>query len=129
MASKEPFAGNYLLLKPEEASPVDLGYLLFSSKLEERRFIDCPPELEYREFRRRWLLFISVVLQKAFTSSSKSLNHIGNTVEMWLNLLSSNGGFIKLLLNLVKGSLLFFKISKLLNYSIYCMSLHACKSE
>ncbi|KAI4336987.1 hypothetical protein L6164_015452 [Bauhinia variegata] len=107
MASKEPFGGNYLLLKPEVASLLDLGRLLFSSKSEKRRFIENPePEvLEYNEFQRRWLIFISVLLQKALLISAKSMNRIGYIVEMWLNLLSSNNGLINLLLSILKGKM------------------------
>ncbi|KAI4316694.1 hypothetical protein L6164_024649 [Bauhinia variegata] len=103
MASKEPFSDNYLLLKPGEASLVDLGRLLFSSKLGKRSFIECPEELEYAEFRRRWLIFVSVVAQKALAASGKTMKQIGYIVEMWLNLLSSNGGLIRLLFNNLKG--------------------------
>lgn len=105
MASKQPFEGDYLLLKPEEASVVDLIRLLFSSNLDSRKFIECPAETQYREFRRRWILFISVVAQRAFLASKTSLNKIGYLVEMWLNLLSINGGFIRLLFNILRGAM------------------------
>lgn len=106
MTSEQPFGeGDYLWLKPEEASAVDVIRLLFSSKLNDRKFIECPSELHYTEFRRRWILFISVVAQMALLASKKSLTKIGSIIEIWLNLLSFNGGFIKLLFNFLTGSL------------------------
>ncbi|KAK4277474.1 hypothetical protein QN277_015470 [Acacia crassicarpa] len=104
MASKLPFQGDYLLLKPEEASVLDLIRLLFSSKLDDRKFVECPVELRYTEFRHRWILFISVALQMALLASKRSLDKIGSMVETWLNLLSFNGGFIRLLFNFLRGS-------------------------
>ncbi|KAK7321687.1 hypothetical protein VNO77_32553 [Canavalia gladiata] len=106
MASEEPFGGKYLLLKPEEASVVDLGHLLFSSNLNDRKFIECPEDLEARVFRQRWLLFISVVAQKLLSTSANSLKKFGDTLGLWLNRISSNGGLITLLLNILKGKMI-----------------------
>lgn len=119
MASEEPFGGDYLFLKPEEATLLDLGRFLFSPDLNNIRFIECPQGLEAREFRQRWLLFTSVVVQMVLIISRKSLKHVGDMLELWLNRLSSNGGLMGLLINILKGSfhhfflhhynLLFFK--------------------
>ncbi|XP_061344720.1 triacylglycerol lipase OBL1-like isoform X2 [Gastrolobium bilobum] len=106
MAWEEPLGGNYLLLKPEEASLVDLGRLLFLSNLNNRRFIQCPEGLEKREFGQRWLLFISVVAQIVFLISRNSMKRVGDMLELWLNRLSSNGGLIGLLLNILKGKMI-----------------------
>lgn len=104
-SNNEPFGGDFLLLKAEEAGVVDLLLLLFKSNLNDRRFIECPQELEFTQFRRRWILFVSVVFQKIAIASKGTLSHVGHSVEMWLNLLSANGGFITLLFNTLKGSL------------------------
>lgn len=103
-SGSELFDGNYLLLKAEEASVVDLGSLLFSSNLNNRRFIECQPGLEAREFRQRLVLFASVVAQKLLLASNSSLKKVGDLLEWWLNLLNSNEGFIHLFLNILKGS-------------------------
>lgn len=103
-SSEELFGLNYLLLKPQEASAVDLGRLLFSSNLNNRGFIECPREIEAREFRQRWLLFISIVAQKVLVASRNSLKNVGDTLELWLNLLSSNGGLIRLLFKFLIGN-------------------------
>ncbi|ESW32854.1 hypothetical protein PHAVU_001G022800 [Phaseolus vulgaris] len=103
MDSKELFGGNYLQLKPEEASVVDLGILLFSSKLSNRKFIECTEEVEARDFRQRWLLFTSVVAQILLLATRNSFKKVENILELWLNLLSFNGGFIGLFLNFLRG--------------------------
>ncbi|KAK7311073.1 hypothetical protein RJT34_08966 [Clitoria ternatea] len=97
--------GKYLLLKPQEAGVVDLGRLLFSSNLNKRRFIECPEDLEASLFQR-WLLFISVLAQKILLLSRNSMKKVGDTLELWLNRLSSNGGLIRLLLNIQKGKMI-----------------------
>ncbi|XP_027368158.1 uncharacterized protein LOC113874135 [Abrus precatorius] len=106
MASGEPFGSNYLLLRPEEASVVDLGHLLLSSNLNNRKFIECPEDVEASEFRQRWLLFTSVVAQKVLLLSANSFKKVGDTLEWCLNCLSSNGGLIRLFLNFLRGKMI-----------------------
>ncbi|KAK6245231.1 hypothetical protein SCA6_008321 [Theobroma cacao] len=103
MATANQFCDDYLLLNPKEASFLDLFGLLFSSELEKRRFIDCPERQQQGNFRQRWLIFISVLVQKLLLSGTKPMALVGNALQMCLNLLSSNGGLFKLLLNLVTG--------------------------
>ncbi|GLU04258.1 hypothetical protein SLE2022_214170 [Rubroshorea leprosula] len=105
MISQHNFFDNYLLLKPKEANVFDLVHLLFSSSLLERkRFIECPAELpKYTDFRRRWLIFISVLAQKLLLLLNTPMAKTGHALEMCLNLFSSNGGFLRLLRNLFKG--------------------------
>ncbi|XP_022776149.1 uncharacterized protein LOC111317878 [Durio zibethinus] len=98
------FCNDYCLLNPEEASFFDLFGLLFSSELSQRRFIHCPGE-QRENFGRRWLIFISVLVQKILLWGTKPMALMGNALEMSLNLLSSNGGPFNLLLNLATGKL------------------------
>jgi hypothetical protein len=102
MGTEQP-NGDYLLLNSHEASVVDLVSLLFSSNLSNRRFIDCPQGLEARLFRQRWLLFTSVVAQKILVAIDPFLKMLGDMLELFLNRLSSNGGFLKLFFNFLKG--------------------------
>ncbi|KAF8405011.1 hypothetical protein HHK36_009907 [Tetracentron sinense] len=102
MASEE-FNSNYLVLRPEEAGPLDLFRLLFSSDIEKRNFVDCPKGSKISDFSRRWLLFISVVAQKILLSVSKPLSWIGSMFELWLNFFSDNGNLGGLLLKLLQG--------------------------
>ncbi|CAN0922318.1 Triacylglycerol lipase OBL1 [Linum grandiflorum] len=97
---------NRLLLQPEEAGLWDLVLLLWSSDLENRKFVDCSQQRQttapVNDFHPRWLIFISVVFQKLFLVSKGTLDKVGRGLEMWLNLLSTNGGFLHLLFNLTK---------------------------
>lgn len=104
MESKELFGSNYLLLKPEEASVFDLGSLLFSSKLSNRRFIECREEIQATDFRQRWLIFVSVVTQILLLASRNSLKKVGDILEFSVNLLSCNGGFKGLFFNILRGN-------------------------
>ncbi|KAK2452580.1 triacylglycerol lipase OBL1 [Trifolium repens] len=105
MGTEQP-NGDYLLLNSHEASVVDLVSLLFSSNLSNRRFIDCPQGLEARLFRQRWLLFTSVVAQKILVAIDPFLKMLGDMLELFLNRLSSNGGFLKLFFNFLKGKMI-----------------------
>jgi len=118
MDSKEVFGCNYLVLKPEEASVVDLGSLLFSSKLSNRRFIECTEEVEARDFRQRWLLFTSVVLQILLLATRNSLKKLGDMLELWLNRLSCNGGLIGLFLNFLRGKSIAIIIHGIISFLI-----------
>ncbi|TXG52423.1 hypothetical protein EZV62_021592 [Acer yangbiense] len=105
MASEEYLCQNYLFLKPKEATLFDLIHLLYSSNLEELRFVECSDQADrhINNFRRRWLIFISVVAQKLLLFMRIPLTIVGNVLELCLNLLSSNGGFLRLLYNLFTG--------------------------
>ncbi|KAJ4840852.1 hypothetical protein Tsubulata_029322, partial [Turnera subulata] len=96
------FSSNHLLLKPEEVSLLDLIKILFSNDLEQRKFVDSA-EAKEESFERRWLVFVSIVAQKLLQFVSKPLSSMGSLTEMWLNLLSSNLGFGRLLLNVLRG--------------------------
>lgn len=107
MASDHHCFDNYLLLKPNEANVFDLVRLLCSSDLESRsKFIDGKELPKYADFRRRWLIFISVVSQKVLFVSETPMAITGYGVNMWLNLLSNNGGFFKLIKNCFKGDVI-----------------------
>ncbi|CAL0322468.1 unnamed protein product [Lupinus luteus] len=106
MVFEKPSGPSYLMLKPDEATFMDLWHLLFSPVLKNRKFIECSPDTGPREFRQRWLLFISVVVQNILFKSGKSMKKIGDMLELWLNRLSSNGGLIGLFINKLKGKMI-----------------------
>lgn len=115
MACNKSFSSSYMLLKPEEVDLFDLFRILFSSDIEKRKFVDSS-EKEEKVFRRRWIIFISIVLQKLLQFVSKPLSIFGSALEFFLNFLSSNGGFAGLFLNILRG-----------NYTslLFLFSLHA----
>ncbi|PSS31432.1 Lipase [Actinidia chinensis var. chinensis] len=105
MACEEDFCKDYLVLKPEHASLFDLIRILCSSSFGERRFVESSGANNLGGLRRRWLIFMSVLVQKVLIYLRKPMAWMGYVLEMWLNLLASNGGLGPLLLNLLKGSM------------------------
>lgn len=95
---------HYLLLKPDNASFGDLFRFLFSSESETSRFIESTEELK-GDFWRRWFIFNSLFVQKLLLKVGNPMVQIGHVFEFWLNLLSSNGGLLKLLTNFLTGNL------------------------
>ncbi|EXC32848.1 hypothetical protein L484_009548 [Morus notabilis] len=107
MASTDYVSQNHLLLKPKEASLIELIRLLYSPELKKRCFIECSEEEgeQSRDFRRRWIVFVSVVAQKLFLILKEPMAMVGDVLESWLNLLAANGGFLALLRNYFRGNL------------------------
>ncbi|KAJ6878752.1 hypothetical protein NC652_032329 [Populus alba x Populus x berolinensis] len=98
----EHFGHDKFLLDPKEASLKELVLLLFFSDVQSRKFVDCPEENRLRDINQRWLIFISILVQKILLSCREPLAQIGHAIEYWLNLISNNGGPFKLLLNYLK---------------------------
>ncbi|KAF3446647.1 hypothetical protein FNV43_RR11827 [Rhamnella rubrinervis] len=103
--NEEDACDNYLLLKPKDASVGELIRLLYSSKLEERSFIECSDRegQKPRDFRRRWLIFVSVIVQKLFIYVRQPMAQLGHVLVLWLNHVSTNGGLLNLLLKRIRG--------------------------
>ncbi|KAL3505163.1 hypothetical protein ACH5RR_035004 [Cinchona calisaya] len=103
MACEENFCKDYLVLNPHEAAFCDLIRIFYSCELEKRDFFDTPEANRLRGLRRRWLVFVSVVVQKLLILLKKPMSDMGSTLELWLNYPSSNGGFALLVLNILTG--------------------------
>ncbi|CAL0311548.1 unnamed protein product [Lupinus luteus] len=101
------FANSYMLLKPEEAHFFDVIRVLFSKNLGHRKFVDSKKEgpLVDESFRHRWLIFISVMLQKLMMFVAKPLATFGYWVEWFINLVILNGGLHRIPLNFLIGKL------------------------
>ncbi|TQD84827.1 hypothetical protein C1H46_029605 [Malus baccata] len=99
------FSCNYMLLEPKDVGFFDLFHILFSNNLERRRFVDSSEETE-DDFQRRWLIFLSIVVQKLLQFMAKPVAAIGWGIEMCLNLVSSNQNLVGLLLNLLRGNVI-----------------------
>ncbi|KAK9270851.1 hypothetical protein L1049_026437 [Liquidambar formosana] len=110
MSYEEKYCVDYLVLKPEKASLFDLVRILASRDLKDRAFVEHPEE-ELIDARRRWLIFISLLLQKALLYWRRPMAFIGFVITLWLNLVSINGGLRDLLLNLLKGKVVLPKSS------------------
>ncbi|KAI8549929.1 hypothetical protein RHMOL_Rhmol06G0063400 [Rhododendron molle] len=95
---------DYLELKPHHASLLDLVRVLFSShkSLSRAKFVETSDANHLKSLELRWIVFISLLVQKLLLYLKKPVARTGYVIEMGLNLLSSNGGFCQLLLNIVK---------------------------
>lgn len=92
-----------MLLEPHDVGFFDLIHILFSNNLEHRKFVDSSDDKE-DDFQRRWLIFLSIVVQKLLQFVSKPMAVIGWAIEMFLNFLSLNVCSLRgLLLNLSQG--------------------------
>ncbi|XP_022773948.1 uncharacterized protein LOC111316204 [Durio zibethinus] len=101
-AGNKGFCSSYLLLDPKQATFIDIFYVLFSSNLKNRKFIDCSHE-KMENFWYRLHIFLSILLQKLLLMISTPMATMGSAVEDMLNLLPSNGGLFGLLLNILRG--------------------------
>ncbi|KAG7539439.1 Fungal lipase-like domain [Arabidopsis suecica] len=79
----------YLILRPEELRPWELLRLLFSRDIDKPRSVDSS-ETNEPSFRRRWLIFVSLVLLKLLRLFSELLALLGSALEFFLNFLSAN---------------------------------------
>lgn len=111
MAAKMSFSRSYMVLKPEELGFFDPIAILISSDLEKRKFVESSHR-EEEDFGRRWIIFVSILVQKFLLFVAKPMLIIGSMIESFLNLLSSNQNVGVLLLNLFRGYL----VSLYLNY-------------
>ncbi|KAK6128970.1 hypothetical protein DH2020_037277 [Rehmannia glutinosa] len=96
-----------LLSNDQDASFVDLCKILFSSDVGKRKFVDCPDGVREPLFGRRWIIFVSVLVQKMLKATAKPMSGFGSGVEYWLNLLSGNKGFFGLVMNSLKGKVVY----------------------
>ncbi|KAL0747173.1 hypothetical protein Bca101_029175 [Brassica carinata] len=85
----EGFPRGYLILRPEELRPLELLRLLFSNDIEKPRLVNSS-ETREPSFRRRWHIFVSVVLLKLLQFLSEPFALFGSALEFSLNFLSHN---------------------------------------
>ncbi|CBI21422.3 hypothetical protein VitviT2T_011034 [Vitis vinifera] len=107
MATKEcnkEFSSECVLLTPEEVSFFQLFRILFPGDKGKENFVDSQKGVE-STFKRRWIIFISILVQKFLQSVAKPLSWFGSKFETGLNLSSSNGSFRMLLLNCFRGNI------------------------
>ncbi|KAK6115913.1 hypothetical protein DH2020_008182 [Rehmannia glutinosa] len=104
MACEDDFCENYLVIKPEQASCLDLVRILCSDDLEKRDFFNTRVlQGGSTRFRHRWIVFISVLLQKVLLYLKKPVASVGSAVELLLNFPAANGGYRRLFCNLFTG--------------------------
>ncbi|XP_039042766.1 triacylglycerol lipase OBL1-like [Hibiscus syriacus] len=95
---------DFFQVNPKEASSIDLVKLLFSSNIKKRKFINSSYDRE-ESFAYRFIIVLSVLVQKFMLVMSPPMELIGNILEYVLNFHHSNGGFIGILRNIMHGLL------------------------
>lgn len=96
------FSGNYLVLRPEEVSYLNVFRILWKDDIEKKAFVDFPAGKE-ENLRRRWLIFLSLLSQKILQSIARPMASLGARAEMWLNLISCNRNIFVLFINSLRG--------------------------
>ncbi|KAF7140890.1 hypothetical protein RHSIM_Rhsim06G0051100 [Rhododendron simsii] len=106
MAPKVHSCENYLELKPHDATLLDPVRIMFTSdnSLAMEKSVETSEPNHLRGLELRWVIFISLSVQKLLLYLKKPMAWLGYVIEMCLKLLSSNGGFWWLLLNILKGA-------------------------
>ncbi|KAI6695223.1 hypothetical protein NL676_022933 [Syzygium grande] len=102
MACDKSFSSSYMLLSPEKVGVIDLFRILMYSDVHKRQFVDCSEGGE-ETFERRWIMFVSILMQKLLLLVAKPLYWSGSAIEFWLNLILSNRNFGRLLVNCFRG--------------------------
>ncbi|RZC45668.1 hypothetical protein C5167_038616 [Papaver somniferum] len=98
----EESSQDYVVLNPHDGGIIDLLRLLLFRDIEKSKFVDCPEGIYDAHFKRRWLIFLSIIVQKFLNFVKKPLAWFGMALEMWLNLYSDNGNSFGLLMNILK---------------------------
>ncbi|RWW34367.1 hypothetical protein GW17_00000882 [Ensete ventricosum] len=102
MASSESDS-HHMVLRPDKTRVFHLFQLLFRTKLDGHVSIETPIGMEIDWEKRRWAVFISVLLQKILMFIRKPMAWFGSAIEYWLNLVAKNHGFISLVFNILTG--------------------------
>lgn len=96
------FAKKFMLLNAKDASYWDATKILFSSNIGHRKFVDVP-EGTREPLAFRWIIFVSVIVQKILMLFAKPLATLGAVTEFCLNMVTLNGGFLGLIFNIFTG--------------------------
>ncbi|KAI4967554.1 hypothetical protein ZWY2020_024683 [Hordeum vulgare] len=83
------FSNDYMVLRPDRASPFDLLHLLFSPKVGRNKAVDCFTSTEIRSFPRRLALFLNLLLQILLLSLAGPVVAIGAALELALNFIDN----------------------------------------
>ncbi|XP_018715473.2 triacylglycerol lipase OBL1 [Eucalyptus grandis] len=102
MACDKSFSSSYMLLSPEKVGVIDLFHILMYSDVHKRKCVDSSKEGE-ESFERRWIMFVSILVQKLLLLVAKPMAWSGLAIEFWLNLVLSNRGLGRLLVNCFRG--------------------------
>ncbi|XP_068660870.1 triacylglycerol lipase OBL1 [Aristolochia californica] len=101
----ETSSRRYLIIWPEKGGPFDLlRFLISTDGPRETAFLESsdqdlsPIGCEYR-----WVILVSIIARRIIGFFGKPMELQGALLEYFLNLLSENGDFLGLMVNLIKG--------------------------
>lgn len=101
------FYSDFMVLRPDKAGLYALFHLMWSCKMSENAAVDCPAGTEMSDWRRRWVVLVSLVAQMLMLWGKKPMALIGRVTEYWMNLVNENGGSVLvLILRALQGTLL-----------------------
>ncbi|PKA58474.1 hypothetical protein AXF42_Ash021360 [Apostasia shenzhenica] len=103
------FFSDYLVLRPDKAGWRDFLCVLFSGEVDETTSVEGPAGTKIVGARRRWAIFITLLVQRSLLLSGGFIARFGSAVEFWGNLVADNGGLFRLSRNFVTGNV---KITK-----------------
>lgn len=105
MADTAGYFSDYLVLRPDKAGLFDLLHVLYSGKVDENECVIGPPGTEITRMRRRWAIFITLIIQKTLLLFSSPMARFGSAVVFFGNLVTDNGGLISLCSNFNRGTM------------------------
>ncbi|RZC48446.1 hypothetical protein C5167_016872 [Papaver somniferum] len=99
------FSEEYLVLKPQGGHSWDLLHLLFSSNVDINKFVECSEGMKVHGVENRWILVLSVILEKILHHLAKPMYWLNWVIETYLNLVFSYDNFSSFLFGLLHGKL------------------------
>jgi hypothetical protein len=100
---------DYLILRPDKVTLFGLIHLLYTGDIKDNGAVHCPEKTpNINELRRRWLLFVSLLVQMILLKLKKPMAKLGWAAEKWMNLYYANGDSIVVLTrNFLSGKIKF----------------------
>ncbi|CAN6279882.1 unnamed protein product [Urochloa humidicola] len=122
------FYSDFMVLRPDKGGFYDMFHLLWSCKVAENAAVDCPSGTEIADWRRRYVVFVSLVAQVLLLWAKKPVALLGRVMEYWMNLLNENGGSVLVLVVTALQGKLKFPDRSSPNYSS-CVGLFDTRIE
>lgn len=92
----------YLLLRPRDASLIDIFCVPFTQDIGVKNFVE-QYEVKPAILEGRGIIFVSMFLQKILQSNGRPLSLLGSTMETVLNILGNKNNFGEFLSGLLRG--------------------------
>ncbi|MCL7045989.1 hypothetical protein MKW94_007332 [Papaver nudicaule] len=102
----EGFSKEYLVLRPDGGRFWELPHLLFSHNVDNNKFVDCSEGMKMHGVRNRWVLVLSLILQKILLCLAKPAHWLGLIMETFINLVFNFDNFSKFFVGLFHGKLI-----------------------